>query len=322
MMNAATMIFLGLCAVMTTGHAGAQYPTKPIRLIIPFPSGGLTDVVGRITAQKLSEGLGQPVVADNRAGAGGTIGADLAAKASPDGYTLFLGTTGTLAAAPNLQPNLPYHPEKSFAPIGQLINTPVVVVVNAAVPAKSLAELIHLAKSRPGKLNYASAGIGSSLHVAGEMFKIANGIDLHHIPYKGAGPAMADFVAGRIDVMFDGVTAYLPHIQSGKLRVLAVAGRARIAQLPSAPTTAEAGLPGYELALWNGLLAPAGTPGNIVKRLNEELVKALGTRDMIETLGKHGLEPAGGTPGQFAALILDEGAKWARTVKTAGIKLE
>jgi len=321
-MKALTAILAGLCAALATGHAGAQYPTKPIRLIIPFPPGGLTDVVGRITAQKLSEGLGQPVVADNRAGAGGTIGAELAARAPADGYTLFLGTTGTLAVAPSLQPNLPYHPEKSFAAIGQLINTPVVIVVNAAVPANSLAELIALARSRPAKLTFGSAGVGSSLHVAGEMFKIANGIDLHHIPYKGAGPAMADFVAGRIDVMFDGVTAYLPHVQSGKLKVLAVAGRARITQVPNAPTTIEAGLPGYELGFWNGLLAPAGTPGHVVKRLSTELSKALVSRDVIESLANHGLQPSGGSPGQFAALIVEEAAKWTRTVQAAGIRLE
>jgi len=311
-----------LLALAASTAVAQTYPAKPIKLIVPFPPGGATDIVGRLMAQKLSEGLGQQVFVENRAGAAGTIGAEAAAKSPADGYTIFFGTTGTLSSAPALQRNLAYDPIKSFAPISILTNAPVVVVVNSAVPAKSLQELIELAKSRPGKLTYGSAGVGHFLHVAGEAFKAAAGVDLFHVPYKGAGPALIDLVGGRIDVMIDTIVPYTPHVQSGKLRALAVAHSRRLSRLPDLPTAAEAGLPGYEFSAWFGLLAPAGTSNEIVRRLNSEVLKAMATQEVLDTLAKLGLEPSGSSPDQYSALIVAEGAKWSRLVKTAGIKLE
>lgn len=312
-----------LLAAIGIPNAVAQpYPGRPIKMIVPFPPGGVTDVVSRIMAQKLSEGLGQQVVVENRAGAAGTVGADAAAKSPADGYTLFFGTTGTLASAPSLQPNLPYDPSKSFAPISQLTDSPFVVIVNATVPVKSLKELIDLARSKPGKLTYGTPGTGHVLHITGEMFKIATGVDLFHVPYKGAGPAMTDLVAGRIDIVFDTIAIHLPHIRSGRLRALAVASSRRIAQVPEVPTAAEAGLAGFELGAWFGLLAPRGTPNEIVRRLNAEVLKALAIPEVVEVFTKQGLQPAGSSPEQFATLIVEDIAKWTRAVRAAGIKIE
>jgi len=315
------LLALVLAALATAGFA-QPYPAKPVKLIVPFPPGGNTDVVGRLMAQKLTDAFGQQVVVENRAGAGGTIGAEAAAKSPADGYTLFFGTTGTLASAPALQPNLRYDPVKGFAPISTLANAPIVIIVSSAVPADSLARLIDLAKSKPGALKYGSAGTGHFVHIAGEMFRLATGVDLLHVPYKGVAPALVDLLGGRIDVMFDTVPQYEPHLQSGKVRALAVAHRNRLAQLPNLPTTAEAGLPGYELASWFGLLAPAGTPGNAVMRVNAEVVKALATREVVDTLVKLGLEPSSSSPQQYATLIVEEGARWRRVIREAGIKIE
>lgn len=313
---------LALVAAFATPQALAQaWPARPVRMIVPFPPGGVTDILGRLMAQKLSEALGQQVFVENRAGAGGVIGADAAAKSAPDGYTIFFGTTGTLSSAPALQPKLSYDPLKSFAPIGLLANAAVVVVVNSEVPAKSLKELIELAKAQPEKLSYGSAGVGHFLHVAGEAFNIAAGVKLFHVPYKGAGPAVIDLVAGRIHVMIDAIAPYQPHIQAGKLRPLAVAHDKRLTRLPELPTAAEAGLPGYEFASRFGLLAPAGTPPEIVRRLNAEVVKALGTPEVLDTLGKAGLEPLPGTPEDYTALMVADLAKWKQVVSAAGIKL-
>ncbi len=315
------LLALVLAALATAGFA-QPYPAKPVKLIVPFPPGGNTDVVGRLMAQKLTDAFGQQVVVENRAGAGGTIGAEAAAKSPADGYTLFFGTTGTLASAPALQPNLRYDPVKGFAPISTLANAPIVIIVSSAVPADSLARLIDLAKSKPGALKYGSAGTGHFVHIAGEMFRLATGVDLLHVPYKGVAPALVDLLGGRIDVMFDTVPQYEPHLQSGKVRALAVAHRNRLAQLPNLPTTAEAGLPGYELASWFGLLAPAGTPGDAVMRVNAEVVKALATREVVDTLVKLGLEPSSSSPQQYATLIVEEGARWRRVIREAGIKIE
>jgi tripartite-type tricarboxylate transporter receptor subunit TctC len=298
------------------------YPTKPVKLIIPFPPASPGDIIGRIMAQKLSEALGQQFVVDNRAGASGTIGTEAAVKAAADGYTLLLGSTGTLATAPSLYPNLGYDPSKSFAPISLLSSASFLVVVNASVPANSLKELIDLAKSRPGQLNYGSGGNGHPMHIAGEMFKAAAGVDIVHVPYKGQSPAGNDLVAGRIQIVFDQIVAYQSQIRSGKLKALAVAKSARIPQLPDVPTTAEAGLPGFEVSAWFGLLAPRGTPSEVISRLNGEVLKALTTKDLRDTLSNLGLEPAGCSPEQFAAVIVDDGAKWSRAVKASGARLD
>jgi len=309
--------------VVLAGSAIAQtYPAKPVKLIVPFPPGGNTDIVGRLIAQKLSDGLGQQVYVENRGGAGGTIGAEAAAKSPSDGYTLFFSTTGTLASAPSLQPDLRYDPVKAFAPISTLANAPVVVIVAVPVPANSLEELIQLAKSTPGQLKFGSAGTGHFVHLAGEMFKITAGVDLLHVPYKGVNQALTDMLGGRIELMFDTIAQYEPHLQSGKLRALAVAHPKRLGRLPNVPTTAEAGLAGYELASWFGLAAPAGTPAEVIARVNSEVLKALSTREAIDTLGKLGLEPAGSSPQQYAAMIVEDLAKWRQVVKAAGIKLD
>ncbi|MFN0040397.1 MAG: Bug family tripartite tricarboxylate transporter substrate binding protein [Burkholderiales bacterium] len=300
----------------------ASYPAKPVKLIVAFPPGGPTDSVARLIAGQLSKTLGQQVIVDNRPGAGGTIGAALAAKSPADGYTLFLGTTGTLASAPSLYPNLGYHPVKSFVPISLVITAPFVVVVHAKVPAQSLQELISLAKSKPGDLNFGSAGNGHPLHIAGEMFKIAAGVDLVHVPYKGTAPALPDLLAGRIQIMFDVPATFTSFLQSGQLRALAVAGPRRIPQLPDVPTTAEAGLPGYEVSAWFGLVAPAGTPAEIVKRLNAEVRKAVAMKEIHDALANQGLEPSVNSPEEFTALIKLDGAKWARAVELSGAKID
>jgi tripartite-type tricarboxylate transporter receptor subunit TctC len=309
--------------LMVAANALAQpYPAKPVKLIVPFPPGGNTDIVGRLVAQKLTEGLGQQVYVENRGGAGGMIGAEAAAKSSPDGYTILFGTTGTLSSAPALQPDLRYDPVKAFAPISTLASAPVVVIVGAHVPANSLQELIQLAKSKPGSLKFGSAGTGHFVHLAGEMFKAAAGVDLLHVPYKGVNPALTDMLGGRIDLMFDVLSQYEPHLQSGKVRALAVAHSRRLARLPGVPTAAEAGLPGYELSTWFGLLAPAGTPAEALGRLNSEVLKVLAGRELNDTFEKIGFEAGGNSPREFAAMIVQDVAKWRQVVKTAGIKLD
>lgn len=314
---AALLAFLGAPVA-----APAQYPTKPIKLIVAFPPGGPTDIVARLIAQKLSDALGQRMIVENRPGAGGTLGAEAAAKSASDGYTLLLGTTGTLASAPSLYPALPYDPVKSFVPISRVINAPFLVVVSAALPVNSLRDLVELARSEPGRLSYGSAGVGSPAHIAGEMFKTAAGVDVTHIPYKGTGPALTDLLPGRIDVMFDVPAALLSHVRSEKLRVLAVAGPKRLAQLPDVPTTAEAGLPGYEVNVWFGLVAPSGTSSDIVRRLNAEVLKALAGRQVRDALVQEGFEPSGSSPAEFADLIRTDNAKWTRAVKASGARLE
>jgi tripartite-type tricarboxylate transporter receptor subunit TctC len=318
-----TLVRVAFLFLVFLGTALAQtYPARPVKLIIPFPPGGNTDIVGRLVAQKLSEAFGQPVYIDNRGGAGGTIGAEAAAKSPPDGYTLFFATTGTLASAPSLQPDLRYDPVKAFAPISTLANAPVVVLVAAPLPVNSLQELVQMAKARPGQLKFGSAGTGHFVHLAGEMFKTAAGVDLLHIPYKGVNAALTDMLGGRIELMFDAPAQYEPHLQSGKVRALAVAHPKRLARLPNVPTTAEAGLPRYELASWFGLAAPAGTPPEAISRVNAEVLKALSSQDVIETLNKLGLEAAGSSPQQYAAMIVEDLARWRQAVKAAGIKLD
>lgn len=301
----------------------APYPTKPIKLIVAFPPGGPADFVARLIARQLSKALGQQVIVDNRPGAGGTIGAALAASSPADGHTLFLGTTGTLASAPSLYPNLAYDPAKSFAPISLVITAPFIVVVNAGLPAQSLQELIGLAKSKPGDLNFGSAGSGNPAHIAGEMFKIAAGVNLVHVPYKGSAAALLDLLAGRIQVMFDLPASFTSFMQSGKLRALAVASPRRFSQLPNVPTTTEAGLPGYEISsIWFGLIAPADTPAEIVKRLNAEVRKAVAMKEVYDALSNQGFEPSVNSPEEFAALIKRDAAKWAQTVKMSGATID
>jgi tripartite-type tricarboxylate transporter receptor subunit TctC len=317
------LILAAIAAAIAGSAALAQsYPAKPVRLIVPFPPGGNTDTLGRIMAQKLTDAFGQQFFVENRAGGSGTVGAEAAAKSPPDGYTLYFGTTGTLASAPALQPRLGYDPVKSFAPISALAGAPVVVMVRGDLPVKSLKEFIEYAKARPGKLTYGSAGVGHFLHVAGEAFNAAAGVQLFHVPYKGVNQALLDMLAGRLDVMIDTIVIYAPHVQDGKLKALTVAQGKRLSSMPELPTTAEAGLPGYEFAAYFGLLAPAGTPAEVVRRLNAEVVKALGAPDLVGSLAKMGLEPHPTAPEQYAALIAEEAARWKGLVAKIGIKLE
>ncbi len=314
---------VAIAAVIAWPCAWAQsYPVKPVKLIVPFPAGGNTDTLGRLMAQRLTEVFGQQFYVENRGGAGGVIGAEAASRSPADGYTIFFGTTGALASQPALQPKIPYDPVKSFTPISALAGAPVVVLVGSTMPVNSLQEFIQYAKARPGKLTYGSSGIGHFLHVAGEAFNAAAGVELFHVPYKGTSQIQVDMFAGRLDVMIDTIVTYTEHVRSGKLKALAVGHRTRLQRLPDVPTTAEAGLPGYEFASYFGLLAPAGTPIDIVRRLNGEVVKALSTSEMIETLNKMGLEPHPTTPEQYGALITEDAAKWKQLVGKLGVKME
>ncbi len=303
-------------------HAQADYPNKPIRLIIGFPAGGSTDIVGRVVAQKLGERLGQTIVVENRGGAGGTIGTDAAAKAAPDGYTLTLGTTSTMAVAPGAYSKLGYDPIKSFSPVSLVAVTPYLLVVNPQVPANSLAELVTLVKSQPGKLNYASAGNGSTTQLATEMLNDVTGMKMAHIPYKGNAAADLAILSNQVEVLFGSMPALLQHAKTNKLRALAVGSANRSPALPDTPTVAELGYPGFEAALWLGILAPAGTPKPIIDRLNKELVAITATPDFKAAMERNGADATSNTPEQFANLIKNEVAKYGSITKRLGIKLD
>ena len=309
-------------SLLATAALAQSYPAKPIRLIVPFAAGGGNDNVARLVGKHLSDSLGQQLVIDNRPGAGGVLGAELAAKAVPDGYTLFLGGVGSHAVNPNLNVSLPYDPIRDFAPVALLAQAPLVLVVHPSVPADSITAFVALARSRPGQLNYASNGNGSSSHLAAVMFDSMTGVDMVHVPYKGLSPALTDLLSGRVQLMFSSVVAILPHIKAGKLRGLAVTGSRRLASMPNLPTIAESGMPGYEASSWYGVLAPAGTPREIVARLNAELVKALEQPEVRTSLLAEGAEPIGGTPEQFAAHIRSEKERLGKLIREAKIRLE
>ena len=317
-------IFAALAlALACTGAIAQSYPTRPIRLVVPYPPGGPLDIMARAIGQKLTEAWNQPVVVDNRAGAGGNIGADLVAKSPPDGYTLLMGAVATHAINPSLYSKMPYDPVKDFAPVALVAQVPNILVVNPAVPAKTVRELIELARAKPGYLNFASGSTGSTGHLAGELFNTMAGVKMVHIPYKGAAPATADLLAGQVQLMFDNLASALPNVKAGKLRALAVTTLARSPAMPDLPTIAESGLPGFDLTTWFGLMVPAGTPPEIVAKLNAEVVRALNANDMRERLEKMGAEPpANNTPEHFAAFIRAEAAKYARVVKDSGAKVD
>jgi|688.fasta_scaffold13067_3 tripartite-type tricarboxylate transporter receptor subunit TctC len=311
-----------LLGTSLVSYAQSEYPNKPIRLIIGFPAGGSTDIVGRIVAQKLGERLGQTIVVENRGGAGGTIGTDAAAKAAPDGYTLTLGTTSTMAVAPGAYSKLGYDPIKSFAPISLVAVTPYLLVVNPQVPAKSLAELVALVKSQPSKMNYASAGNGSTTQLATEMLNDVTGMKMTHIPYKGNAAADLAILSNQVEVLFGSMPALLQHAKSNKLRALAVGSATRSSALPEIPTVAELGYPGFEAALWLGVLAPAGTPKPIIDKLNKELVAIAATPDFKAAMDRNGADATSNTPEQFASLIKNEVGKYGSITKRLGIKLD
>jgi tripartite-type tricarboxylate transporter receptor subunit TctC len=320
---AAAAMGLGVTLLgVAAGPALAQgFPSKPLKLVVSFVPGGPTDIVARVVAAKMSDGLGQQVVVENRGGAGGTVGADAVAKSPGDGYTLLLGTVSTLGVAPSVYPNLPYDPRKAFAPVSLLTDAYFVIGANTALPG-TLKEFIALAKANPGKLNFASNGAGNITHIAGELFNNMVGTQIVHIPYKGSAPAALDVAAGRAQVQFDVLPAFQQHIAAGKLKALAIASPKRDSRIPDVPTTAEAGLPGFVLSAWFGLVATAGSPEPVIRRLNAEVNKGLAASDVRESIFKLGLEPAGGTPEQFAALIAHENDRWPPIVKAAGIKLD
>ena len=302
---------------------GQSFPSKPVRLVVPYPPGGATDIVGRLYAQHFSAGLGQPVVVENRPGAGATIGTQAVAKASSDGYTILLGTLSNLACAPSLYPNVGYDPVKSFSAIGRLTNSSFAIIAHPALPADSLPALIKLARARPNELMYMSVGSGTLPHVAGEMFSAAAGIKLMHVPYRGGeGSGSADLLSGRVQLTFNQLPQFQPYLQAGRLKVLAIAGPRRLAQLPGVPTTAEAGVPEFQVESWFGLVAPAGTPADAIKRLNTEIAKAAESKELRDALAARGAEAAASSPETLSILISDGVANCSRVIKTAGIKLD
>lgn len=303
-------------------NAAAPYPSKAVRMVVPFPPGGGNDILARTLGQRLSEVTGQQVVIDNRGGAGGALGATIAATANPDGYTLFLGSVGNLAQTPALKADLPYNPVRDFAPAALVAVSSFMLASNPSVPAKTVQELITLAKASPGKLTYASAGAGSSLHMAGELFKFATGTDLLHVPYKGSGPAMTDLISGRVQLVFSTMPPVLPQVKQGKLRAIAVTTLKRAAAAPDVPTIAESGVKGFNVSNWQGVLAPAKTPAPLVKKMNQDIIAALKLPGMTEALAVQGLEPAGGMPEEFGALIKTEIAKYTQVVKAAKITVD
>ena len=311
-----------LAAVAASNGAAQGYPSKPIRLVVPFTPGGTTDIVARIAAQKLDEAWHQQVIVDNRPGAGGNVGLDLVAKSAPDGYTLITGHIGTFGFGPSLYTKLPYDPIRDFAPITLFSTVPNMLVVNASLPAKSVKQLLALARAHPGELNYGSAGSGSASHLAVEYFKLLSKTDITHIPYKGTSPLVTDLIAGQTSLTITGVTPLYPHVKSGRLRALGVGAAKRIALLPDLPTIAESGVPGYESTTWFGFLAPAKTPREIVAKLNAELLKILQRPDVRERLAADGGEPVGTTPEQFGEYIKTEIERWAKVIRQAGVRIE
>ena len=313
---------LTVALACTAGSAFAQnYPTKALRLVVPFLAGGSTDIVGRTVAQKLSEMWGQPVVVDNRPGGGTTIGTDAVAKSAPDGYTLLV-TPAPFTINPSLLNKLPYDALNDFAPITLINTTPLVMVVHPGVPAKTVKELIALAKAKPGKLNFGSSGTGGSNHLAGELFDAMAGVKMVHIPYKGNAGALTDIVGGHLDVVYNGVTSAISLIRGGKLRVLAVTSLKRTAALPDVPTLDELGLKGFEAVAWNGLTAPAKTPRDVIMKINADVIKIINSPELKERLKAEGSDPVGSSPEQFAAFLRNEITKWAKVIKIAGVKPE
>ena len=317
-------VFAVVVAAMsvTTHAAEPAYPTRPVHIIVPFPPGGPADALPRIVGDKLGQTLGVPFVVDNKPGAGGNIGMEQGAKALPDGYTLTLAPAGNLTIAPSLYSKLPYDPVKDYAPITVLATTPNILIASNDVAAKTPQELIALAKAKPGTLNFASPGNGSGPHLAGELLKSMAGIDIVHVPFNGVAPAMNALLSGSVQLFFAQSSAALPHIRSGKVHALGVAGRNRIAAAPELPTIAESGLPGFDVTSWYALVAPAGTPASIIQKLNAEIVRALNQPDVREKLATLGAEPMGNSPTEFASMQKAEAARWAKLAKEANLKAD
>lgn len=318
----ACLLAAGPLASGTVAAAANGYPVKPVRLVVPFPAGGPTDAMARLIGQQLSQQLGQPIVIDNRGGAGGTIATETAAQAAPDGYTLFFSTTGTMAINPSLYRSLKLDPVKSFDAVGSVASTVNVLVVPNTLPVTNVRELIALAKQKPGTLTFGSAGNGSSNHLSGELFKTMAGIDIVHVPYKGSAAAFTDLLGGRLSMMFDTVSSQVQYIGSGKVKALGVTGSKRSDALPKVPTIAEAGLPGFDVTIWFGLSAPKGTPPDVIQHMNSELQTVLAQAEVRSKLAALGAQPLPGTPADFARLIQHDASKWAPVVKASGATVD
>lgn len=309
---------LGLAAASVTAQ---DYPTRPVRLVVPYAPGGPVDIVGRLTAQKLSEALAQQVVVENRAGAGGNIAVELVARATPDGHTLLMGANGTNAINPSLYKKLPVDPEKDLAPISMVASSAMILVVHPSLPVASVKQLIALARAKPGAITYASSGSGSTAHLSSELFKSMARIDLLHVPYKGAGPALTDLVAGHVQTMITAISSTLPYVKAGRLKALGVSSEKRLPILPEIPAVAEQ-LPGYEVITWYGVFAPAGTPRPVIDKLNQALVRVLATPDAQGKLAALGADARTNAPEQFAESVRKERAKWARIIQESGARPE
>ncbi|MEO8442834.1 MAG: tripartite tricarboxylate transporter substrate binding protein [Betaproteobacteria bacterium] len=316
------VLFASATLLAASSYAQQDYPARPLRLIVPYPPGGPTDLMGRITSDVLTKRLAQNVVVDNRGGAATAIGAEMAAHAPADGYTLLVSSETTFAVNPALSSKLPYNPERDFAPISLLTTQPYVLAVTSALPANSVSQLIAYAKANPGKLTFGSAGTGGAAHLAGEMFKHMAGIDMVHVPYKGNGPAIVDLIGGQISLMLGSISSLYPHATTKKLRVIGIASAKRSAAAPEVPTFAEGGLPGFQVNGWNCLVAPRATPPQVIKRLNAEIVAGFNQPDVIERLRKQSIDPATGTPEQLAAYMKSEIARYSKLIKAVGLTAE
>jgi tripartite-type tricarboxylate transporter receptor subunit TctC len=316
---------IAACALALLGAPAALaqgYPSRPIHFVVPYPAGGPLDTVARLLGQRVSESVREPVIVENKPGAGGNIGADMVAKAPPDGYTILMGAVATHAINPTLYKSIPYDPMKDFAPITQVASTPNVLVVNSSLPVSSVKDFIAYAKAHPNALNFGSGSTGSAGHLAGELFKTMAGVQMVHVPYKGAGPAMQDLIGGQIQLMFDNLASSLGQIHAGKVKALAVTTAKRSSLAPELPTIAESGLPGFDISTWFGVFAPGATPRDIVERLHAEFVKALAAPDVHEAMLKLGAEPVGNTPEEFAAYIRSEAQKYAKVIKASGARVD
>ncbi len=307
-------------ASLTCGAGAQTYPSKPIRMVVPFAAGGPTDVYARAVGQELTKLLGQPVIVDNRPGAGGNLGADLVAKSPPDGYSVVLGAVGAFAVNMTLYPKMPYDVLRDFAPVSLVAIVPMVLVVNPGLPVKTPKELVELAKSKPGKLSYGSAGNGTSIHMSAEMFKAMTGIDMAHVPYKGAAPAMTDLIGGQVQLMFADATSVIPHVKSGKVR--AVAATKHVEAMPEVPTFTQSGFPSYDPTVWYGVFAPAGTPRDVVVKLNAGIAKSLQARDVRERLIGLGAQPTSSAPEEFTEFVRAEISRWGKVVKSSGATVD
>ena len=317
----ACLLAASLAVIAPAAHA-QSYPSKPIRIIVPYPAGGTSDILARSIGQKLSESLGQPVIVENKPGANGNVGAEFVARSAPDGYTLLLADIGALAISPSVYPKLPFDPGKDFTPITMVAYSPHILVVHPSIPAASVKELVALAKSKPGKLNFAISGVGGAPHLAGVDFALRTGVDWAYIPYKGGAQAIADVAGGQADVTLNGMLATYPLVQGGKLKLLAVSSGKRMSAIPDVPTIAESGVPGFETGSWQGVVAPAGTPRDVVMKLNSEIGRIVTAPEMRDKLGAQGADVRTNTPDEFTTFIRTEMSKWSKVVTDANVKID